>query len=195
MVLGGRPVLIVALLAAWALATILAPEAAAKTKTKTFSSGDVSVTFGEPMPFNRIGIQVPRQGRLKDIDVAVRLDHAADSEVEIELHGPGQQPPSALLSAGNGGSGANFGTGPASCAGTPTVFDDEAVASITSGTAPFAGTFGPQEPLSVFDGTKIKGTPAKGPWILSLADEVRPPVSTFAGTLYCVSLTIKYKPL
>ena len=39
-----------------------------------------------------------------------------------------------------------------------TVFDDEAATPINSGSVPFAGSFRPEQSLSVFDGQNARGT-------------------------------------
>jgi len=69
-----------------------------------------------------------------------------------------------MLSAANGGSGQNYGS--ATNDASRTTFDDAAATAITSGTAPFVGTYRPQSPLSAFNGN----TSVNGNWRLHLAD-------------------------
>ncbi len=47
----------------------------------------------------------------------------------------------------------------------PTTFDDDALLSINEGSAPFAGSFRPVEPLSAYFGESLGGT-----WTLTLVD-------------------------
>ena len=84
-----------------------------------------------------------------------------------------------------GGSGQNFGTGANDCSGTPTVFDDAAATSITTGTAPFAGTFRPEGLLSTFNGKAINGT-----WRLRVSDTA----ALDTGTVGCVTLDFSRQP-
>ena len=53
------------------------------------------------------------------------------------------------LSSDNGGAGNNYGAGPASCAGTFTLFDSDVPTLISTPglSAPFAGSFAPEESL------------------------------------------------
>jgi len=173
-------------------ALTLAPGADSRVRTRTFTTGDITQAFGATTPpgnFTVGYITVPhsKQGRIKDIDVAVRLDHPVDSEVRLVLEHP-TVVNGVTLSQSNGGDGANYGSGATKCGGVPTVFDDEATTPIAAGVAPFASAFQPQTPLSTFDGEKTKGK-----WALSAIDESY--FNTSTGVLYCFALTITYKPL
>ena len=64
---------------------------------------------------------------------------------------------------------------------TNTVFDDEAATSITTGSAPFTGTFRPEGSLAVLDGKLANGT-----WTLEVSDVV----FGDAGTLNSWQLSI-----
>ena len=61
-----------------------------------------------------------------------------------------------VLSNRRGGTGNNFWV---------TVFDDEAATPVSTGQAPFTGSFRPDGSLSVFDGKNARGT-----WKLSVED-------------------------
>src|SRR5207245_1813550 len=63
-----------------------------------------------------------------------------------------------------------------------TVFDDAAIETINQGTAPFRGTFRPQQPLAVFVGKG--GTNVNGTWKLHVFDSFFSDV----GTIQCWSL-------
>lgn len=82
------------------------------------------------------------------------LTHTFDGDLRISLsHGA----TTVALSINRGGSGDNF---------IGTVFDDEAATSIASGSAPFTGSFRPDQLLSAFDGLDAFGT-----WTLTVADQ------------------------
>jgi hypothetical protein len=85
-----------------------------------------------------------------------------------------------LLSANRGGNLANYGN---SCtpAAARTTFDDDAATKITAASAPFAGTFAPEENLAAFIGSNAAGT-----WQLFVDDTV----AGDTGALQCWSLFI-----
>ena len=74
------------------------------------------------------------------------------------------------LSTDNGGTGENF---------TNTRFDDEAATPITSGSAPFTGSFQPEGSLATLDGKAANGT-----WTLRIYDDA----GSDTGTLNAWSL-------
>jgi subtilisin-like proprotein convertase family protein len=144
----------------------------------TYSTGNVSVPLPDVSTVE-VPLSVPDTGAVGDVNVRIRLNHTFDADLNISLVGPDGT--IVDLSSGNGGGGDNFGSGANSCAGTPTVFDDSAAVSITSGTAPFAGTFRPEQALSAFNGKSSAGT-----WKLRIADTAGLDV----GTLFCFQLEI-----
>ncbi|HEU4397287.1 MAG TPA: proprotein convertase P-domain-containing protein [Actinomycetota bacterium] len=147
--------------------------------TNTFSTGDIAVAIPDADTVD-VPVDVTTDGTILRAVANVRLDHAFDSDVSISLISPtGTE---VALSSGNGGSGADYGSGTNSCSGTPTSFDDVAATSITAGTAPFAGSFRPEEPLSAFAGENQEGG-----WILRIADTV----AGDTGTVGCVQLRIR----
>ena len=91
---------------------------------------------------------------IDDINVLINLTHTWDSDMEISLFAPDNT--QVILSNRRGGSGENF---------TNTVFDDAALIPIASGTAPFTGTFRPDQPLSAFN-----NKPWQGNWRLQIRD-------------------------
>lgn len=100
-------------------------------------------------------IYVPDSAVVADLNVDLTLTHTWDSDLDIYLIAPDGT--KVELTTDNGGSGDNF---------TNTTFDDEAGTSITSGTAPFTGTFRPEGDLSDFDGMDMQGT-----WTLQVTDD------------------------
>ncbi len=93
-------------------------------------------------------------GPIFDVNVRINMTHTWDADMQFWLLGPtGIR---VMLIDQVGGPSDNF---------TNTVLDDEATASIGSGTAPFTGSFRPVAPLSAFDGTIANGT-----WTLQMND-------------------------
>jgi autotransporter-associated beta strand protein len=102
-------------------------------------------------------------GRVMKVAVSLYLTHPSDQDLtNISLIGPDGT--TVMLSAANGGSGQNYGSGTNDA--SRTTFDDAAATAITSGSAPFVGTFRPQSPLSAFIGS----TNVNGYWRLHIAD-------------------------
>ncbi len=92
---------------------------------------------------------------ISEVIVSINLTHTWDSDLDITLTAP-DGTTTIDLSTANGSSGDNY---------TDTVFDDDAAQSITAGSAPFTGTFQPEQPLSTFDGLS-----SSGDWTLSITD-------------------------
>lgn len=146
--------------------------------TATYSSGNIAVPIPD-VSTAEISINVPDNGLVLDVNVRVRLNHTFDGDLTISL----VHPDGTVINLANqrGGSGDNYGTGANDCSGTPTVFDDEAAATIAGGVAPFAGSFKPESSLSVLDGKLTPGT-----WKLRVADGF----NLDTGTIGCVQLEI-----
>src|SRR2546421_1556435 len=95
-------------------------------------------------------------GLAKGVTVRLReIDHTYDSDLKIELIAPDGT--TVVLVDRRGGSGNNF---------TNTVLSDTASQAIASASAPFTGTYRPEQPLSTFDGHPVAGT-----WQLKVSDE------------------------
>ena len=122
-------------------------------------------------------------GPVMKVAVSLYLSHTRDQDLtNISLIGPDGT--TVMLSAANGGSGQNYGSGTNDA--SRTTFDDAAATSITSGSAPFVGTFRPQSPLSAF----IGNTNVNGNWRLHLADGYSGSVGTLrAWSLFLYPLT------
>jgi subtilisin-like proprotein convertase family protein len=117
-----------------------------------------------------------------DVRVSLQIFHTLDADLDISLVGPDGT--TVDLTSDNGGTGGNFGS-----ACTPessrTTFDDAAATAITDGSAPFIGTFRPEQPLSAFDGKTGSGS-ANGIWRLRITDDA----AGNTGSLQCWSLFI-----
>src|SRR4029079_7057614 len=109
---------------------------------------------------------------VQDVDVGLSISHNTPTDLDIFL--VSSNGARVELSTDNGGfSQPNY---------TNTVFDDEAATPITAGSAPFTGSFRPESPLSLPDGTPVYGT-----WTLEVTDDHAP----FPGTLLGWSLTLQ----
>jgi hypothetical protein len=188
--------------AALALSLVVAAptaQARKKTVTKTFAvgvgapTGGVAINIpdgaGQAMQLARSKINVkglnPR-GKIKDVNVGVRAQHPFAKDLEFYLASPRGV---INLSHDVGGEGNNYGAGPASCAGTFTIFDSNTPTGIaTPGlTAPFAGFFAPMESLGLLDGLGDKKA-TNAAWTLLVEDDDN---SHPAGFLACWFLQIK----
>jgi subtilisin-like proprotein convertase family protein len=92
-------------------------------------------------------LDIPDDYLIFDLDITINITHPYDSDLEVWLLSPWNQMVS--LAANRGGSGDNF----VNCR-----FDDEAANPISGGTAPFTGSYRPEESLSAFDGFSSQGT-------------------------------------
>jgi subtilisin-like proprotein convertase family protein len=99
-------------------------------------------------------IAIDHTGTLVDVNVSLDITHTYCGDVEISLIGPDGT--EVDLSIGNGGSGNNF---------TGTIFDDDASTPISAGSAPFTGSYQPDQPLST-----LSGKPINGNWVLHIYD-------------------------
>ena len=132
------------------------------TTLVTQGTGTANSTFTTAKPIPPVGtagttsdsirIDDPRQ--LLDLNVRVNLTHTFDSDLQISLIGPNNV--EVRLFSNRGGSGQNL---------TATLFDDEATQAISTGTAPFSGSYRPEQALSLFDGLS-----AAGLWTIKIVD-------------------------
>jgi subtilisin-like proprotein convertase family protein len=109
-------------------------------------------------------------GMIEDLNVKVNISHDWDSELDVYLIAPDNT--RIELFTDVGGSQDDF---------NDTILDDQALQSITEGSAPFTGSYCPEESLDALIGKDINGS-----WTLEVTDD-----SWFgSGTLNCWSLTI-----
>ena len=120
----------------------------------TFISTDVPKTLPDLATVTSQTVISSLTGTITDVNVTISLTHTYDSDLEITLISPlGTR---VKLAQNDGSSGQNF---------TSTVFDQQASSSISSGSAPFTGTFRPTASLAVLNGTTGNGT-----WKLEVVD-------------------------
>jgi fibronectin-binding autotransporter adhesin len=154
----------------------------------------VTAATGSPVRFNNsTAVAIPDLGTvdstiavsgittdLRDISVSMHITHTAAEDLDIQLISPGGT--AITLSSDNGGTASDYG---ASCADAQrTTFNLSASTSITAASAPFVGTFRPEESLGTFffdSGSDVNGT-----WTLRVTDDGGGAV----GTLRCWSLMI-----
>ncbi|MBP7148773.1 MAG: proprotein convertase P-domain-containing protein [Acidobacteria bacterium] len=121
--------------------------------TNTYTASDLP----KPIPDNTTvtsTVTVTDTSLVQDVNVVLSLTHTFDGDLTLTLIGPNGV--RVVLSNRRGSSGDNF---------TGTTFDDQATTPIASGSAPFSGSYRPDEPLS-----GLNGIPANGAWQLEVKD-------------------------
>lgn len=114
----------------------------------------IDIPDSNPAGINSV-ITIPEAtGTITDINVTVNISHNWTADLELKLIAPNGT--EIVLSNGNGADGDNY---------TNTTFDSDAVDLITSGTAPFTGSFQPEGDL-----TQLNGSLVTGDWTLNVAD-------------------------
>lgn len=116
---------------------------------------------------------------ISSVRVKMWLTHTFVGDLDVSLEGPDGT--RIVLTSDNGGAGDDYGV---NC-DMPTLFDDAAATEITFGTAPFAGPFRPEQPLTAYTGKS--GAAANGIWKLLVRDD--DPV--VVGDIQCWSLDIR----
>ena len=173
--------------------------AAGKFITKTYTSGvggdqgGVAHTIpdgaGPATQLVRDSIKVKKLnplGKIRDVDVSVRLTHPSARDVELYLASPRGV---INLSSDNGANGSDYGAGSESCGGVFTEFDSDAPTLIAAPglAAPFVGRYAPEESLDRLNG--LGGKKARNAdWTLLAMDDDSVGKT---GTLFCWQLKIK----
>lgn len=122
------------------------------------------------------GIDTP----IKRVSVSMHITHTADGDLDISLIAPDGT--TINLSSDNGGTSSDYGT---DCGDAGrTTFIDTAATAINFGSAPFVGSFRPEQALVLLN-NKF-GPDVNGVWTLRVADDAGGAV----GTLRCWSLFI-----
>jgi len=126
-----------------------------KNVNPTYPATDTPVAIPDDNPVGATSvITVADDKPVVDVNVTVDITHTYDGDIEISLIGPNAV--EIMLCDNRGDGGANF---------VGTVFDDEASTPISNGSAPFTGSFRPEQPLTAFDGLV-----AQGDWTLKVVD-------------------------
>jgi subtilisin-like proprotein convertase family protein len=100
--------------------------------------------------------------------------HVRDMDLDIFLQSPNGT--EIDLTSDNGGTGDHYGN-PAACPGQVTTFAPWAGGGITSGTAPFIGTYTPEGAFSTFNGSNVNGN-----WALRVCDDATTNAGSFMYT-------------
>jgi subtilisin-like proprotein convertase family protein len=140
-----------------------------------FPSTDVPRTIAD-VATTLSTLSIADAGAVLDVNVGLTLTHTYDGDLDLYLRGPDGT--RVELTTDNGSSGDGY---------TDTIFDDEAAISITSGTAPFTGSYRPEGLLSAFD-----GLPAVGTWTLEVTDDAPNDVGVL--TAWSLRLTTETPP-
>ncbi|MCB9367228.1 MAG: T9SS type A sorting domain-containing protein [Calditrichaeota bacterium] len=136
------------------------------------AADELEYVIDSVIPTTCVTINVPFEYHITDLNVGIDLVHTYDGDIDMYLTSPNGTV--IELSTDNGGTGENM---------TCTVFDDEAAASITTGAAPYSGSWIPETPLSDVDGEN-----ALGDWLLCITDDAGGDVGYIIG----VCLTFEY---
>ncbi|MBP7149089.1 MAG: proprotein convertase P-domain-containing protein [Acidobacteria bacterium] len=137
---------------------------ASAVATVPYPSTDVPKPIADNSSVDSI-VVVAESGPVVDVNVTVNITHTFDGDLSLSLVGPNGV--SVALVTRRGSSGDNF---------VDTVFDDSAVTPISSGSAPFTGSFKPESPLAGFN-----GIPANGTWTLHVVDNAGGDTGTLTG--------------
>ena len=122
----------------------------------TYSSTDVPQAIPDQSTITST-LSVPDALTIDDVNVQLDITHTNDQDLDVYLIAPDGTRVELFTDVGGGRD--NF---------TGTTLDDEAGTAITSGSAPFAGSFRPEGSLADFDGKDSAGT-----WTLEIDDDRR----------------------
>ena len=124
-----------------------------------------------------VAIPVAANTPIEELIVGLRLDHTYLRDLTVTLISPSGT--EVILVEQRGSSGDDFGTSGTDCAADLTIFSDSSEHQISTGTAPFSGSWQPEQPLSALDGES-----AAGVWELQIRDDL----TQDSGAVHCVSL-------
>jgi subtilisin-like proprotein convertase family protein len=127
----------------------------------------------------RIALNVDEAVQIADLDVALLLHHTWDADLDVSLISPSGT--RIVLSTDNGASGNDYGL-----TSLWTRFDDESIAyPVTTYSAPFPGSYAPEQSLAIVDGESTLGT-----WTLEIVDDLTGDVGTLHGFALIVTTPI-----
>jgi hypothetical protein len=133
----------------------------------------------------------PQDGVVTAITSAgIRIAHDFDRDLVLTLISPGGKV--VTLANRRGDTGGGYGSGAASCGGSPVLFGDGFANPISSpgniGDAPIVGNFKPEQPLN-----QVVGGPARGSWVLLVGD-VEEQIEGFVNA-FSLNFAYTYKAL
>ena len=178
------------------IVTILANKGPARSGTVTIPSGTTltvnqagtaAVVFNNTTPLGIADLTTVNSTlavsgltqAIRNVSVSLQINHTFDADMTLSLIAPDGT--IIKLSTENGGSANNYGSA-CSPLTSRTTFDDAAPNYITHGSAPFTGSWRPEQPLALFNGKTAAA--ANGTWTLRIVDAF----SGDTGTLNCWSL-------
>ncbi|MBT5850244.1 MAG: S8 family serine peptidase [Acidimicrobiaceae bacterium] len=124
-----------------------------------------------------VAIPVAANIPIEELIVGLRLDHTYLWDLTVTLISPSGT--EVILVEQRGSSGNDFGTSGTDCDADLTMFSDSSEYEVSTGTAPFSGSWQPEQPLSAFNGESTAGV-----WELHIRDD-----ATYdSGTVHCASL-------
>jgi autotransporter-associated beta strand protein len=123
-------------------------------------------------------------GVLGRVAVSLHISHTAIADLSLSLIAPDGT--IVDLSSNNGGTGNDYGAGEADA--DRTTFTDLALTSVVGGTAPYRGSFRPEQPLKVFRG--MFGSDVNGTWILRISDNAGGTLGTLRAWSLFLSPTV-----
>jgi subtilisin-like proprotein convertase family protein len=127
----------------------------ANVSCSTYTASDTPITISNfPTGTYTSTIDVAANLQISDVNVTVNIPHTYTGDLEISLTSPSGT--IVMLSSSNGGNADDY---------IDTVFDSDSSSPITGGSAPFTGTFAPEESLSAINGEFSAGT-----WTLTVED-------------------------
>jgi len=135
----------------------------------TYTASGLPVAIPDPGSAQAT-VTVPASGIVRKAVVQISINHTYTGDLVIGLQPPNGGP--IVLSDRHGSTGENY---------TDTIFSDDATTAIASGTAPFTGSYQPDEALSV-----VEGFPAEGTWTLDVSDEAS--IDSGSITAYSIHL-------
>jgi len=148
---------------------------------QTFTAGGGTVVddgISKYFPIEIAGLSEPILDSVFGVEsVSINLMHAYDAELEIQIVAPDGT--SRMLTYANGGSGDNYSI---------TCFTDLASNLVINGSAPFNGSYRPQQPL----GNVNNGQDGNGTWQLMIHDMA--PNNGNVGYLVSWALKFSYNP-
>jgi len=143
------------------------PVAAVPTSRISYTGPAAPVAINDSRT-TRIEFTVTDNITVTDLNVLVNLTHGRLGDLNFRIVAPDGR--AVTLFNRRGGSGANLNL----------TFDDQATLGLASGTAPFTGSYRPEQLLSLFNGMN-----ARGVWSLQIFDLA----AGFTGTVNSVSLS------
>ena len=144
------------------------PVAATPTGRISYTGPASSVPISD-LRTTRIDINVTDNITITDLNVLVNLTHGRTWDLNIRIIAPDGR--AVTLFNRRGGNGANLAN---------TLFDDQASTGIATAAAPFAGSYKPEQLLSLFNGMN-----ARGLWSIQIFDLA----IGFTGTVNAVTLS------